>query len=230
MMLRRRTVLNTMTGLPAITLLLQGCGTSYPMQQRSVQVPPGTMLAYHRHLSGSFGSGDAQPVWTYTEDEWQGQKVLRATNSLGGGTLHDPDSFAVVAQLDMTGQPSMSYHPPIGIEWPIMQGKAWRMRHIVRLHPSGREFPYENLWNIEAQETVKVPAGRFETYRVVRNGSDEEQETRWIGRQRGLPLVKRTLLRAPTHSQGTGLQEAELVWYKIPPQDDEVARRAAAPG
>lgn len=135
---------------------------------------------------------------------------------MGGGTLHDPKTFAIIANLNAAGQPTMSYEPPIGIEWPITVGKTWSARHLVTLHPSNQQLPYESSWTIEAHETIQVPAGSFAVYRAVRTGSDGEVETRWLGLQAGVPLVKRTLVRGATHRQGAGTQEAELTEYKVP--------------
>jgi hypothetical protein len=216
MVTSRRTLLLALAGSPLILLLAPGCSTRAPSAGSFEETPVGTVLTYNRRLSGSFGSGHAKAVWTYAEGEWQGRRVLRAMNSLGGGTLHDPKTFGIVANLNAAGQPTMSYEPPIGIEWPIAVGKVWSTKHLVTLHASNQQVPFETSWTIEAQETIKVPAGSFNVFRAVRTGSDGEVETRWISLQRGVPLVKRTLVRSATHRQGAGTQEAELAEYKVP--------------
>lgn len=216
MTVRRRLLLLSISLLPAALVVSTGCSTTPPAAEGYVETPVGTVLTYSRRLTGSFGSGDTKAVWTYAEGSWQGRRMLQAMNSLGGGTLHDPKTFGIVANLRAAEQPTMSYDPPIAIEWPIAVGKAWTTKHTVTLHPSNQQLPYETSWKVEAYETVQVPAGSFAAYRVVRTGSDGEVETRWISTQRGVPLVKRTLVRGATHRQGAGTQEAELLEYKVP--------------
>lgn len=216
MIFHRRMVVPGLGAFTVALLVTAGCTTTPPAAQGYVETPIGTELTYSRRLTGSFGSGESKVVWKYSQGSWQGQRMLQAMNSLGGGTLHDPKTFGIVANLNAAGQPTMSYDPPVAIAWPIQVGKTWTDKHTVTLHPSNQKLEYQTTWRVEAFETVQVPAGSFPVFRLVRTGSDGEVETRWISTQRGVPLVKRTQVRGATHRQGAGVQEGELLEFKVP--------------
>jgi hypothetical protein len=216
MKVNRRMWLISQCVLPTVLLVATGCSTTPPVAQAYEETPVGSVMTFSRQLSGSYGSGEAKAVWTYSEGSWQGRRMLKAMNSLGGGTFHDPKTFGIVATLNDAGQPTMSFDPPMGIEWPLVVGKAWTTPHTVTMYPSNQKVALENSWRVEAFETITVPAGSFPAFRVVRTGSDGEVETRWVSTQRGVPLVKRTQVRPATHRQGAGAQEAQLLEYKVP--------------
>jgi hypothetical protein len=216
MKVNRRMWLISQCVLPTVLLVATGCSTTPPVAQAYEETPVGSVMTFSRQLSGSYGSGEAKAVWTYSEGSWQGRRMLKAMNSLGGGTFHDPKTFGIVATLNDAGQPTMSFDPPMGIEWPLVVGKAWTTQHSVTMYPSNQKVALGNSWKVEAFETITVPAGSFPAFRVVRTGSDGEVETRWVSTQRGVPLVKRTQVRPATHRQGAGAQEAELLEYKVP--------------
>jgi hypothetical protein len=210
----RRSVIASAIAMPLV--LASGCAGIAPAGERFIAMPVGTVLTFSRASSGSFGSAGGQVVWTYGESTWQGRRVLDARNSVGTGTLHDPETFGVIANLNNSGQPTMSYEPPVALEWPLQVGKTWTTKHTVTVYPTGQKLPFENTWNVEAFEKVTVPAGTFSAFRVVRTGSDGEVETRWVGLELGVPLVKRVTSRTAAHRQGEGSQEADLVAVRVP--------------
>jgi hypothetical protein len=197
-------------------LALAGCSSLPPTADRFAGMPAGTVATFQRLSSGSYGQAADAVRWTYGEVQWKGQQVLDARSSAGGGTYHDPSTFGIVASLNAAGQPTMSYEPPVALDWPLRVGKTWTSRHSVTLYPSGQTVPYTAEWRVEAAETVTVPAGRFDTLRVVRVGSDGETETRWISQVSGAPLIKRLLERSAQHRQGVGRVESELLSYQLP--------------
>jgi len=213
---RRATLLATVAAMPLLPVSLMGCGTPPPAAERFAGMPSGTVATFQRSMSGSYGLGNDQVRWTYAETQWRGQRLLDARNSAGGGTYHDPSTFGIVANLNAAGSPTLSYEPPVALDWPLHVGKAWKSRHTVTLHPSGQTLPYTSEWRVEAAETLKVPAGSFETLRVVRKGSDGETETRWVSQVPGAPLIKRLLERSEQHRQGVGQVESELLSYQLP--------------
>lgn len=187
-----------------------------PVAQRFIAPPAGTSVVFQRSSSGSYGAGQGQVRWDYLAGQWQGQPVIEARVSLGGGTLHDPATFGMIANLNAAGEPTMTYAPPVAVPWPLSVGKAVTTEHTVTLQPSGQQVRYTADWRVEAYETIQVPAGSFAVYRVVRQGSDGEVETRWVSGDQPLPLIKRQLERLPSHRMGAGVQEAELAEYKLP--------------
>jgi hypothetical protein len=213
--LRRRGLLRLAPAAGLAPLLgATGCAAP-PGAQHFAGMPVGTVLTFRRISTGSFGNGTAEVVWTYREGRWQGQPVLEARHS-AGGTLHDPATFGIIAMLDAGGRPTMSFDPPLAVQWPLTVGKHWTSTHQVAMAGSSARLTYEAQWVIDAFEQADVPAGRFDTFRVVREGSDGEKEIRWIGLEPGLALVRRTLLRGPSYRLGPGTQTAELVALKLP--------------
>ncbi|HNG79012.1 MAG TPA: hypothetical protein PLW24_06050 [Burkholderiaceae bacterium] len=202
----------------AAALTLAGCATPPPTAERFAGMPVGSSATFQRVSSGSYGQSSDSVTWTYGETQWKGQRLLDARNSVGGGTYHDPSTFGIVANLNAAGSPTMSYEPAVALDWPLRVGKTWSSRHTVTLYPSGQTVPYTSEWRVEAAEAVKVPAGRFDTLRVVRVGSDGETETRWVSQVNGAPLIKRLLERSASHRQGAGRSESELVSYRLPAQ------------
>jgi hypothetical protein len=212
----RTTRRSALLAATAILAILAGCATPAPTAERFAGMPVGTVSTFQRTSTGSYGQARDKVVWTYGETQWQGQNLLDARNDIGGGSYHDPSTFGVVANLNAAGQPTMSFEPPIALDWPLSVGKTWTSRHTVTLYPSGQKLPHTSDWRVEAAETIRVPAGKFDTLRVVRVGSDGETETRWMTQVVGAPLAKRLLERGPSHRQGVGRVEAELLSYQLP--------------
>lgn len=202
--------------LAALLLIgVAGCASAPPTADSLPPVPVGTTATFSRESSGSYGSQKGLVTWTYGEASWNGQRVLYARADVGGGTYHDPQTFGIVATIDPAGQPLLSFAPPLALEFPVVVGKSWTSKHVVTRHPAGQQIAYESRWTVEAHERVTVPAGTFMAYRVVRVGGDGEVETRWMGTQPGVPLVRRVLERPTTHPQGAGRQEGQLTSYRV---------------
>lgn len=200
----------------AVFTAVVGCSTPPMAVDRFAGMPVGSTATFLRVSSGSYGQSSDTVTWTYGETQWQGQRLLDARNSVGGGTYHDPSTFGIVANLNAAGSPTLSYEPAVALDWPLRVGKTWASRHTVTLYPSGQTVPYTSEWRVEAAEALKVPAGSFDTLRVVRVGSDGEIETRWVSQVSGAPLIKRRLERSSSHRQGAGRSEVELVSFQLP--------------
>ncbi len=177
----------------------------------------GTLLTYHRVSHGSLGEFDGKVAWTFGRYPMGSSEMVSFVSPVVGGSLHDPASLAIVAMVDASAQPTMSFDPPLGPRWPMKVGDTWTMKYQVTMLPSGRQVPMTIQWNVEAWEPVTVPAGRFEAYRVVSTSSLGEVETRWVSPGAQIPTVKRHVERVASHPQGTGTLDAELVSRTPPP-------------
>lgn len=194
----------------AAWLAVPGCGHAPPRAEQMADVPPGTVNTYHRKSSGSLGAFDGPVPWTVSRSTWLGQPVW-AYSSPAGASLHLPGTFGLVAHLGPQGQPLMSYDPPIALPWPLEVGKAWETTHRVTLHRDGSIRSVSIRGRVEAFETVQVPAGSWQAFKVSWTDSLGEVETRWVAPADGLSPVKRHVERPTSHPQGAGVLDAALI-------------------
>lgn len=177
----------------------------------------GTLFTYHRVSHGSLGEFDGNVAWTFGRYPMGDSEAVSFVSPVVGGSLHDPASLAIVAMVDATARPTLSFDPPLGPRWPMKVGDAWTTTYQVKTLPSGPKVPMSIRWKVEAWEPVTVPAGRFDAYRVVSTSSLGEVETRWVSPGAQIPTIKRHVERAASHPQGKGVLDAELVSRTPPP-------------
>lgn len=116
-------------------------------------------------------------------------------------------------------KPRASAEPSWGdFEWPLRVGKTWVARYQYNDHVGGRSWSgSEQSWRVEATETITVPAGTFETFRL-RSAPGRNVSiitTRWYAPALGLYVKQRTE-RTAGHYQGAGWSSVELTEYKRP--------------
>ncbi len=205
----KRTLYNRSILCLATGALLAACATTPP---GSFTPPPmGTVLSYHRVSNGSYGSASGRIDWMRGTATWQGAPVVTAESPQAGKQYYDAATHGIVAVLNPAGQATVTYDPPLGHVYPLEVGKRWTSQHVLTLYPSGRKLNYEIRYHVEAMEQVQVPAGAFSTWRVVSTDSLGETQRVWTAPEVGVGTVKRVLDRAPTHPQGAGHLEGELI-------------------
>jgi hypothetical protein len=202
----------------ATLVLVNGCTTPAPKADRFVSAPAGTTMSYFRRSSGSFGTGDGPVDWTLVDREWQGKAVRAMVSPQAGTTLHDPASnnFGMLAVLNRNGEAMFSFDPPVGYRYPLEVGKTWTSKHQMTLYPSRDIRPYELGYTVEAQESLTVPAGTFQTYRILITDNFGQVDRYWISPETGILTIKRTQTRPATHPQGAGQLTGELTTLKVP--------------
>lgn len=203
--------------IAAFALMSTGCATAPPVAEKMTISPMGTVTTYHRKSSGSLGNFDGQVVWTYAPSTWQGRPVVAFGAPQAGVSLHDPQTFALLATLDSAGNPLSAFEPPWDYQWPLAVGKSWTSEHQVRQVASGRVVPVKVEWKVESWGDVTVPAGTFKAFKVVWRTSLGEVETRWVDPYGGLPTIRRHVERPASHPQGVGVLDAELLSH-VPPK------------
>ncbi|MDP1901038.1 MAG: hypothetical protein Q8K96_11360 [Rubrivivax sp.] len=203
-------------GLAAALLFTAGCATPPPTVEKIASVPMGTVTTYHRKSSGSLGTFDGKVVWTHAPGSWQGKPVVAWGAPQAGVALHEPVNFGVVATLQPSGQPSMSYDPPFNFPWPLEVGKRWTTDHKVTRFPAGDSMILKVTGRVESLEEITVPAGTFKAYKLMWANSLGESETRWISPGDGIATVKRHVERRATHPLGAGVLDAELLSRVLP--------------
>jgi hypothetical protein len=202
----------------ASLLLAGGCSTTPPVAERFVAAPAGTVSTYFRRSSGSFGTVEGPVSWTRVDREWQGKPVYAAVSPQAGTTLHDPTSnnFGMLAMLNRSGEPVFSVEPPVGYRYPLKVGNEWSSKHTLTTYPGRETRPYELSYQVEAYESISVPAGTFKTYRILITDNFGQVDRYWISPETGIPTIKRTQVRAPNHPQGAGKLEGELISLTAP--------------
>jgi hypothetical protein len=197
-------------------LLAAGCASTPPTPEKMEISPTGTVTTYHRKSSGSLGSFDGQVVWTHATSTWNGKPVIAFGAPQAGVSLHDPVTFGMLANLGTSGQPVMSFDPPIDYPWPLQVGRTWTAQHTVTLYPSGRTVPMSIQGKVESWGDVTVPAGTFKAFKLVWTMNQSEVETRWVNPAEGLATIKRHVERSAAHPQGAGVLDAELISRVLP--------------
>ena len=125
-------------------------------------------------------------------------------------TYYRKADLAFVQETNSSGL-VYTYTPPRQYAtWPLYVGRGWELP-ILQERPQDRTT--ENIfktWWVEAQESITVPAGTFETYRIIeRNKRDNSMSTEiWLA-----PDVK-ARVRTKTHFN-YGVETRELMAYKI---------------
>ncbi len=201
----------------ASMFLAGGCSTTAPTAERFVAAPAGTVSTYFRRSSGSFGTVEGPVSWTRVDREWQGKPVYAAVSPQAGTTLHDPASnnFAMLAMLNRSGEPVVTFEPPVGYRYPLKVGNEWTSKHQMTVYPSREVRPYELSYKVEAYEPITVPAGTFQTYRILITDNFGQVDRYWISPETGIPTIKRTQTRPATHPQGAGQLDGELISLKV---------------
>jgi hypothetical protein len=70
-------------------------------------------------------------------------------------------------------------------------------------------------YKVEAQESLTVPAGSFQTYRILITDNFGQVDRYWISPETGILTIKRSLTRLATHPQGAGQLDGELISLKV---------------
>ncbi|MCE3272545.1 MAG: hypothetical protein K0S57_2942 [Ramlibacter sp.] len=194
-------------GLGLAALLLAGCASAPPVAQRYVPPPVGATVEYRMTNTGSFGSGTSTLTMKVSEATWEG-RTLRKYESPGGATLQTASAGTVVV-LDPAGRPVMRYDPPLDYSFPLVVGKTWTMNHELTVG-AGTKMPMRTSWKVESYEDVTVPAGTFQSWRLVMTDNFGFRQTTWSVPEKMGMFAKRITERAPGHPQGAGTQVLEM--------------------
>jgi hypothetical protein len=194
-------------GLGLAALLLAGCASAPPVAQRYVPPPVGATVEYRMTNTGSFGSGTSTLTMKVSEANWEG-RTLKKYESPGGATLQTASAGTVVV-LDPAGRPVMRYDPPLDYSFPLVVGKTWTMNHELTVG-AGTKMPMRTSWKVESYEDVTVPAGTFQSWRLVMTDNFGFRQTTWSVPEKMGMFAKRITERAPGHPQGAGTQVLEM--------------------
>ena len=160
-----------------------------------------------QHNTGSYGK-DVTFQITRGESVWQGQQVVTLANSVNGSTVLALPTGKWAAILGRDGKPVMTFDPPIGYIYPLSVGKAWSTQHKVT-SANGTVTDLTYSCKVEGRESVTVPAGTFDTLRIVCE-SPVSRDVSWSIIDHGMH-AKQEFQRLAGHPQGAGTQSAQLM-------------------
>jgi hypothetical protein len=194
-------------GLGLAALLLAGCASAPPVAQRYVPPPVGATAEYRMTNTGSFGTGSGTLAMRVSQATWEGRPVR--TYETPSGTTLQTASAGTVAVLDPAGRPLMRYDPPLDYSFPLVVGKTWTIDHELTVG-AGTKMPMRTEWKVEAYEDVTVPAGTFQSWRLVMTDNFGFRQTTWSVPEKMGMFAKRISVRPPGHPQGAGTQVLEM--------------------
>lgn len=193
------------------SLLLAGCASAPPVAERYIPPAVGSTVEYRMTNTGSFGSGTSTLTMKVSETVYEG-RTLRRYDTPVSMTVQSPNA-GTVAVFDGSGRPLMRYNPPLDFNFPLVVGKTWTADHELTVGASTK-MPMKTTWKVEAYEDVTVPAGTFQSWRLVMTDNFGFQQTSWSVPEKMGMFAKRYSVRPAGHPQGQGTQLLEMT--KVP--------------
>ena len=104
-------------------------------------------------------------------------------------------------------------------QWPLWVGKTYRGKYDFTNHTEGRTwYGTAPFWEVEAVETITVPAGTFETLRI-QSGPGKGvgfEETYWYAPELGIHVKQQYRRTANNYRGGGGERETVLMAVRRP--------------
>lgn len=125
---------------------------------------PGTVLVFEERS----GQGSEATAWRVEgEVQYEGGRAYRLTAG-EDEMLFDAGTKGWIATR--SGGKTKAVSPHNGqLSSPLWVGKEWESRYLYERR-DGSQSEQRRHWRVEGRETVRVPAGEFDTYRVVSAG------------------------------------------------------------
>ncbi len=161
----------------------------------------GTRLVFDRTL------GDERETITWIvidETAHRGRTVLRLISD-AGFEFYDAETKSWVATMLHDRLQEVSPHNG-QLSSPLWVGKSWEARFLYRRR-DGSQAEQHRTWTVEARETVSVPAGSFDCFRI-RSQGEALTITLWYAPE--LDFYVRRL------TEGMVQAEQVLVDYRLP--------------
>jgi hypothetical protein len=193
----------------ATAALLAACATLDPGVAWNIP-PAGSSWQVAQQNTGSYGKDVTFQV-SRGETTWQGQQAVTLTNSASGGTIMVTPDGKWMAFVGRDGKTAATFDPPIGYVYPLKVGKTWSTQHKMTL-ANGTVNNMTFACKVEDREKVTVPAGTFDTFRIVCE-SPVSRDVNWSIVDLGMH-AKQEMNRFANHPQGAGTQKATLLSLK----------------
>lgn len=190
--------------------LLSGCASVGPQQDQWQPAPVGASWVTTQRSTGSFGTRDVQIKATRGASTWKGTPVASVKIASGGGIVQRLQDGNWIAILDPKGQPTVTFEPPVGPQYPLKVGRSWSAKHRMTVLATGKATDFEMSCNVEAYEKVTVRAGTFDAFKIRCKNSLGSEDTYWLS-PAVQPFIKRAEVRSASYPAGPGTQETELI-------------------
>lgn len=194
----------------AVGALLGGCALVSPQQDQWQPAPVGASWVSAQRSTGSFGTRDVQVKATRGASTWKGTPVASVSIASGGTVVQRLEDGNWIALLDPKGQPTVTFDPPVGPQYPLRVGRSWSAKHRMTALSTGNVTDFEVSCNVEAYEKVTVRAGTFDAFKIGCTNSLGSQDTYWLS-PNVQPFIKRAEVRGASHPSGPGTQDSELI-------------------
>ena len=145
-------------------LMLAGAGAAFA-KGVAVEFPPaGSKLVFSRTI----GAHSETVRWRVKgEEDYQGRRVFRLEDGKDYA-LYDAKTKSWVATFQHGRLKAVSPHNG-QLSSPLWVGKRWESRFMYT-KADGSQVEERREWVVEARESVTVPAGTFDAYRVASPG------------------------------------------------------------
>jgi hypothetical protein len=188
--------------------LLAACATLDPGVAWNIP-PAGSSWQIAQQNTGSYGKDVTYQV-TRGEALWQGKQAVTLTNSGSGSTIMATPDGKWMAAVNREGKTLVTWDPPIGYVYPLKVGQNWTTQHKMTGPNGATDITFS--CKVEDRERVTVPAGTFDTLRIVCE-SPVSRDVSWSIVDLGMH-AKQEFNRLPNHPQGAGTQKNMLLSVK----------------
>lgn len=196
--------------LAGVVALLVACASPPPKAERYIAPPSGATWKVQVTSSGSFGNASKLEQGARVSNVVVEGKPYHRFDTSSGATLQT-DTASVFLVLGPGDKPLMRYEPALGFDFPLVVGKSWTQNLTLTVGAAART-PMTAQWMVEAYESVTVPAGTFQAWRVVMTDNFGFKQITWSMPDTVGVYAKRINERPANHPQGgAGTQVIELV-------------------
>lgn len=171
-------------------------------EQVAVGFPkPGTRLVFDK----TSGDRTERLAWTVVDETAHRERLVVRLISNAGFEFYDLETKSWMATM-LHGKMQEVFPHNGQLSSPLWVGKSWPATFLYTRR-DGSQAEQNRSWTVEARETIKVPAGSFDTFRI-RSSGDNLSITLWYA-----PELQFFVRRV---TEGMVQVEQVLVEYRLP--------------
>jgi hypothetical protein len=171
-------------------------------EQVAVGFPkPGTRLVFDK----SSGDRTERLAWTVVDETAHRERLVVRLISNAGFEFYDLETKSWMATM-LHGKMQEVFPHNGQLSSPLWVGKSWPATFLYARR-DGSQAEQNRTWTVEARETIEVPAGSFDTFRI-RSAGDNLTITLWYA-----PELQFFVRRV---TEGMVQVEQVLVEYRLP--------------
>jgi hypothetical protein len=190
-------------GVWVLLLCLLGAGAAAAdAEQVAVGFPkPGTRLVFDK----TSGDRTERLAWTVVDETAYRERLVLRLISNAGFEFYDLETKSWMATM-LHGKMQEVFPHNGQLSSPLWVGKSWPATFLYTRR-DGSQAEQKRSWTVEARETIRVPAGSFDTFRI-RSSGDNLTITLWYA-----PELQFFVRRV---TEGMVQVEQVLVEYRLP--------------